>query len=674
MKLNATKLFLLSFLTLITSATGYADEQLSLSELADMSIEQLSQIKVTSSAKREQSVNDANAAIFVISQQDIRRSTAKTIPELLRMVPGLSVARIGAHTWSITARGFSGAFANKLLVLVDGRSVYSPLFSGTYWESQDYVLEDIERIEVIRGPGGTLWGSNAVNGVINIITKGAKDTQGLLVTAGGGNESHGIGNVRYGFKAEDWAGRVYARGRVTDDAVREGGGSAEDGYTSGQGGFKVEREFKDKTELTIQGDLYAINESERLNNPTVTPPYTENLGKQSDAKGGNILARLSTPGFLNEDKASIQVYLDRTTRDEIQARSEVSTYDLDTQYDLHYFEDHTFVFGTGIRYISDSIGAREAVQFDPDSRNLTLVNVFFQDEYTLIPETLTLIAGLKMEHNEYTGAEWQPTVGGVWHPATGYSIWSAVSRGVRIPSRINNDLTLDVATVPPNDQVPLPTLISLTSNRALDPESVVTYELGSRVQLTKSAAFDTALFFADYSDLQTYDQGQVQIGVRNGVPVAVQPLLEGNEGKASVYGFENVIDMSLTDEARLQVWHAFTIVETNLKNGSTDTFLEAEENNYPEHQVGIRGQFDLPGNFEFNPFVRFVDSISSVNADSYWEGSFQVAYKVLPNLRLNLNVSNLLHDGHKEYRTDIPNRTSTEIERAVFFGIVYTYQ
>lgn len=662
-----------SLLVLSSTAQFALAENVSVGELAEMSIEQLSQVKITSSAKREQSLNEANAAVFVISQQDIRRSTATTIPELLRMVPGLSVAQVNAHTWSITARGFSGSFANKLLVLVDGRSVYSPLFSGTYWEAQDYPLEDIERIEVIRGPGGTLWGSNAVNGVINIITKRAEDTQGILVSAGGGNEAQGVGDVRYGFTAADWAARVYARGRIVDDAARESGGAAADGYESGQGGFKVERDFSSETALTVQGDIYAINESERLQNPLVVSPFSESLGRQSRAKGGNILARLSAPGIWKDDKSSIQLYFDRTTRDELQARTEVTTFDLDTQYDLHYFQDHTLVFGAGVRHIGDWIGARKGVEFDPASRDSVLVNTFIQDEYSLIPESLILTTGVKMEHNEYTGAEWQPTVRLAWHPAPGYAVWSAVSRAVRIPSRINNDLNLDVTAIPPNEQIPLPTLVELTSNRNLQSESVVTYEIGARAPLAKTISLDTALFFADYTDLQTYDVGTAEVAVRDGVPVAVQPLIEGNKGRASVYGIENVIEWSPQNDARIQMWHAFQIVEAQLSEGSTDMFLETEENNYPSHQIGLRGQFDLPWNLEFNPFVRFVDSMSSVDAPSYWEADMQLAWKAQQNLRLALNLTNTFHDNHNEYRTEIPSRTVTKLERALFLGIVYRY-
>jgi iron complex outermembrane recepter protein len=643
------------------------------SKLADMSIEELTKVTVTSASKYEQSLVGTSSAIFVVSQKDIRRSTATSFPELLRMIPGLFVARVDAKTWAVTARGFGGVFANKLLVLIDNRTVYTPLFSGTYWEVQDYPLEDIERIEVIRGPGGTLWGSNAVNGVINIITKGAKDTQGVLASISSGNETHGIGNVRYGFTSGDTSARIYSRGRVIDDFVRDSGGSADDRFTSVQTGFKVDHSVTDRSTLTVQGDIYSINGSERLQLPLLRSPFSEEKGRTSHVRGGNILTRLEGDGIGSGDRAHVQAYFDRANRDELVADTSVSTYDIEGQYEFAQMGAHRVIFGTGVRLINDAAGLNQLATLTPDSRDYTLANGFVQDEFTIIPDELTATAGLKFEHNDFTGGVWQPSVRANWHPTDRFALWGAVSRAVRIPSRVDSGVRVPAGLIPPGDATPLPTLLELQGSSAAESEVVISYEAGVRSRISPSLAIDSAAFFSDYSDLRTFERGTPDIRSIDGFPGAVQPLVAANNGKAYSVGIENVMDWTPSPGARVQLWHSVHVIRTELINDSTDFFLVNNENNNPVHQVGVRGQFDLPYRLEFNPFIRFVDTISVRNVDSNVEADLQLAWKPSDRLRVALNVTGLLHDHNLEYRPEILSRPSAEVERSFYFSVLYQY-
>jgi iron complex outermembrane receptor protein len=668
--LSSILLVLAIFVVRLTPAYS---EDTSFSDLNNMSLEDLLQISVTSASKREQSLNDVASAVYVISEADIRRSPATTIPELLRMVPGLYVAQVNAHTWAITARGFGGVFTNKLLVLIDGRSVYSPLYSGTYWDIQDYPLQDIERIEVVRGPGGTLWGSNAVNGVINITTKKAKQSKGVLASISSGKETNLIGDVRYGHVEGDTAARIYARGRVIDHSVRADGGAGDDGYSSGQAGFRAEQALGDTSSLTVQGDLYSLNTTDRLVVPSTLPPFASEEGQQSAARGGNILARFNSDGFSKEDKFSAQFYFDRAIRDDLVARTSVNTYDLDTQYEWHLFDNHTIVTGGGIRSINDSIGERALVRLDKAEREYHLVNGFIEDEYQIIPQKWSITGGVKFEHNEFTGGAWQPSFKTTLHPAEDVTLWGSVSRAVRIPSRVTNDVRIPLAAIPPNEQVPLPTSVQLTGSTLGGPEWVTSYDTGLRTKLGETLSIDTTFFFADYTDIETFDQGEPQIVMDGEFPSVIQPLNVQNNGKATARGIETVFNWTPCKEANIQFWHTFQIIRGRVVNGSTDTVLPAEDKNNPVNQFGLRAQIDLPGDFEFNPFVRFVENVPTVDVQSYIESQLQLAYRASDTLRVSLNFNNILNNEHLEYRSEFLQRPSTKVERAFFLNLTYQY-
>ncbi len=423
-----------------------------------LSLEELMDVEVTSVSKRPQRLADAAAAIFVITQEDIRRPGATNIPELLRMVPGVEVARIDANKWAVSVRGFNARFSNKLLVLIDGRSVYSPLFSSVFWDIHDLVLEDIERIEVIRGPGATMWGANAVNGVINIITRSAKDTQGALLSGGGGTEQRAFGTARYGGRIGD---NLYYRGYVKaaklDDGALASGDDGADGFHQSRSGFRLDWEPRDEDTLTLAGDLYRLdNGTTDASHPLFVPPYLSTWDDRGKAEGGSILANWSR--HLSADAGLCG------SADVIEA---------DLQHDFSPLSGHRLVWGLGYRYTHTASDSTLYMRPSPANRSESLFSAFVQDEISLITDQLSLTLGSKFEHNDASGFEVQPTARLLWTPSPNHSLWAAVSRAVRTPSVSERDADLTAVVIPPGtpeNPGPLPVEVALVGNDAIDSE------------------------------------------------------------------------------------------------------------------------------------------------------------------------------------------------------------
>ncbi len=371
-------------------------------DLTELSLEELMDIEITSVSKKPERLADAAAAIFVITQEDIRRSGVTSIPEALRMVPGINVARIDSNKWAITSRGFNGRFANKLLVLIDGRIVYAPSFSGVYWEVQDTLMEDVDRIEVIRGPGATLWGANAVNGVINIITKSVADTQGGLVAMGAGTKERGFGGVRYGTDmGEATYGRFYAKGFKRDEFVHTTGDDAGDDWDMLRGGFRVDSLLYDRDPVTVQGDIYHGNINQTLNLSILSAPYSDILEDKSKVSGWNLLTRWQHTLSPTSD-LTLQAYYDRTDRDDAVYGEIRNTFDIDLQHQFAAYERHEVIWGLGYRYVHDDISTNSSntLILDPDSSSDELFSAFVQDKITVIEDYLWLTIGSKFEHND----------------------------------------------------------------------------------------------------------------------------------------------------------------------------------------------------------------------------------------------------------------------------------
>ncbi|HSS44518.1 MAG TPA: TonB-dependent receptor, partial [Thermoanaerobaculia bacterium] len=416
-------------LTLPASASAQTEEAVRPpTELKKLSLEELFEMEVTSVSKKPEKLSETAAAVHVVTDEDIRRSAAPSIPEALRDIPGIEVARVDSRQYAITARGFNGTTANKLLVLMDGRSLYTPLYSGVFWDAQDTLMEDIARIEVIRGPGATVWGANAVNGVINIISKSAEETQGLLVTGGGGNEERAFTGVRYGGKlGADAYFRVYGKYFDRNDSVRPNGQDANDQFQMGQGGFRVDWKPRADQLFTLQSDVY---------DGSAEQPTAGDI----DLKGGNLLGRWTRHFSANSD-LQIQAYYDRTERNIPPIFGEkLDTLDLDVRHRFLPAGGHDVVWGFGYRHTNDKVNNSPALAFLPPNQTRQLATAFVQDEITLVESRLHLTLGSKIEHNDYTGFEYEPSGRLAWTPSKEQTIWAAISRAVRAPSRIDREL------------------------------------------------------------------------------------------------------------------------------------------------------------------------------------------------------------------------------------------
>jgi iron complex outermembrane receptor protein len=492
-------------------------------DLTKMTLEDLMDVEVTSVSKKAEKLSDAAAAIFVITQEDIRRSGVTSIPEALRMAPGIEVARIDENKWAITSRGFNRRCANKLLVLIDGRTVYTPLFSGVYWDIQDTLLEDLDRIEVIRGPGAALWGANAVNGVINIITKQANNTQGGLVSGGSGTEERGFASGRFGgLIGKEVYYRVYAKYSERDPFesfavpnLSHGdfnipSGSClhchdrlntqkreRNGWETLQGGFRLDWQRTSSDSLTLQGDIYGSNSGESLTVASFTYPFARDFTNEPSKAGGNILARWKY-SFCNSSDMALQLYYDRTEGGEASAKEFRDTFDLDFQYRFAPNKRQEVMLGLGYRYTREDFEDSFTYLLYPQSRDDQLFSTFIQDEIEIMPSRLRLILGSKFEHNDYTGFEIQPNARLLWKPHALHTLWAAVSRAVRIPSRAEHDIQINALVLPPGisqNPGPLPVLVSFFGNNDFDSEELLAYEIGYRTLIHDLVSIDVAAFY-----------------------------------------------------------------------------------------------------------------------------------------------------------------------------------
>jgi iron complex outermembrane receptor protein len=408
-------------------------------DLTELSLESLLNIEVTSVSRREQKLSQSASAIYVITQEDIRRSGATTIPDALRMAPGVQVAQINGNQWAVSIRGFNGRFARQLLVMIDGRSVYHPAFAGVYWEANDVLLEDVDHIEVIRGPGATMWGSNAVNGVINIITKHTRETRGGLLTAGGGNQEGGSGAARFG--GEAGAGlhyRLYSKYFSRSGQFLDSGERASDNWLKAQGGFRVDWEPSENNTILLSGDAFNADGGDRQIVPLLEPPYSQEARYRASFSGVNLLGRW-THKHSERSQTHLQAFVDHSTRDDVFIRgTSVTVADVEMQHQID-LRRHTLVGGVGYRANKDSHPVKWVASYDPQSRTTQRVSAFVQDEVTLMPGKLLLALGSKFEKNTFTGLEVQPSVSLLWNRSDTDTAWISIARAARTPSRVDHE-------------------------------------------------------------------------------------------------------------------------------------------------------------------------------------------------------------------------------------------
>lgn len=659
-----SKTFLVLWVALWSSAHIRADDPKpgSRRSLMDLSIEELLNESVTSVAKKETKLDQSPAAISIITQEDIRRSGLTSIPELLRMVPGLDVARINGSEWAIGSRGFNNQYANKLLVLVDGRAVYSPTFGGVFWNAQDVVLEDVDRIEVIRGPGATLWGANAVNGVINITTKSAKETQGGMVSTSFGTEDQPSTSVRYGGQlATNLYYRAYVKYFNREGLVDATGRDTPDDWRALRGGMRLDWEPSTENNFTLQGDYYGNAIEGNIHATTLTPPAffrTENVVAHN--RGGNALGRW-THILSDTAQFTVQGYYDHVQQADNEVIVYQDTYDLDAQHRFALGARNDIVWGVGYRLTETRITPSFALRADPEERDLPLYNVFLQDDIMLVQDRLRLTLGSKFEHNDYTGLEIQPSGRLLWTPTEQQTVWAAASRAVRTPAVGDRAVRSNFSAFQPGPDQP-PVLLASFGNSNVRSEEVMSYELGYRIEPTKRLSFDLACFYNVYDNLVGYAPGLPRFEIDPAPAHVLIPLPANNRQSAETYGAELSARWQVMDHWRLAGSYSWLHMRVRPD--------PREEKNSPQHQFQIRSYVDLPCHFELNSALYFVDSIVSDSRQtalpiaSYIRLDVGVTWRPTAHLELGIWGQNLLDDRHAEFN-NLRNPMRTEVPRGV---------
>ncbi|WFP49371.1 TonB-dependent receptor [Methylomonas sp. EFPC3] len=618
----------------------------SLDRLKTLSLQELTATTVSLAAKSQQTLQEAAAAAYVISNEEIRRSGMQSIPEILRKVPGLEVARVDANQWAITSRGFNGAFANKLLVMVDGRTVYDPFNSGVYWNEQDYPLEDIDRIEVIRGPGATMWGSNAVNGVINIVTRTAQESQGTLVSAGASHEEPGFGTLRYGGQLNpDLHYRVYGKYNHRDDFHFSDGSKASDNLDLGRAGFRSDWTPNAQETLTLQGDYFNGTMQQTLTGADAAMP--DRMQKQ----GGNLLLRWQRT-LANGNRVQIRSYFDHATRQQMRLDHRRDTFDFDVQHSFHW-RSHATTWGAGYRFNSDQLTQKLALlTFDQARRDLHLFNLFAQDEWRPFGDAWRLIYGGKLEHNDFTGFELQPTARLLWSPDQQHSVWAAVSRAVRVPSRVEHDLNLLYNFAPG-------VTTNIRGGDSFKSETALSYELGYRFFPNRSFNLDTTLFYCDYARLSTTEPQTPIIGV-GGVLI---PYQIANMAQGETYGWETALNWRASEFWRLQGSYSLFGMAIHKDPQSLDSAAAIAEGNSPRQRFNLSAYINLPNQLEFDSHWYYTDRLAN-GVSAYHRLDLRLGWQPSLHLELAAGVQNLLDNRHLEFIPPQDNPVlSSEMER-----------
>ncbi|HEU5124271.1 MAG TPA: TonB-dependent receptor [Verrucomicrobiae bacterium] len=655
-------------------------------ELSNFSLEELINMQVTSVGKKETRLFRSPAAIAVLTADDLKRLGANSLPEALRAVPGIQVARISANRWAVSARGLNDEYSNKLLVLVDGRSVYTPLFGGVHWNGQDIVLEDLDRIEVIRGPGATLWGANAVNGVINIITKSAKETQGGLVSSTVGTEDQPSISARYGGQlSSNVYYRVYAKYFNREGFEDARGRSMSDDWNVARGGIRLDWEASEQNTLTLLADYFGGTFGETVGKTAIYPvPRTREIDLESDVTSGNILGRW-TSKFSEESELKLQVYYDQNRRehpfgggvlvaqpgefspDQNKLEERRDTWDVDLQHRFALGERQDVVWGMGYRRSQDHISSEGTEFFWTRERSADdLYSAFLQDEIAIVPEKLAFTIGSKLEHNDYTGFEVQPAGRIAWTPNDQHTVWGSIARAVRTPTRLERDSRANIAAYPPSADIPLPVIITAYGDRNARSEESLSYELGYRYEPTRRLSFDVSAYFNEYDLLANRaDPGQVILDLP---PYYLQSFRYHNNIHGHTYGTELLVRWQPTDYWRLTA--AYTWWRGDFEG---EPYIDVTN---PEHQFNVRSSVALGHGLEFNTVGYFVDSVRSlregdanpIQIDSYFRLDLGLTWAPSERFEFSVWAQNLLDEGHPEF-SNYKSRQVAEIPRS-FFGKV----
>ncbi|HWF04113.1 MAG TPA: TonB-dependent receptor [Candidatus Angelobacter sp.] len=643
-----------------------------------LSLEELGNIEVTTASKAPEEARKIAAAVFVITHDDIERSGATTIPEALRLAPGVEVARIDGNKWSIGIRGFGSRLSRSVLVLIDGRTVYTTLFAGTYWEVQDTVMDDIDRIEVIRGPGGTIWGPNAVDGVINVITKDSKDTQGTQASVGGGNVEQGFVNLRTGAgNGQGLTYRVYGKG-YNRSGEFDGNGQNFDGWRAGQAGFRMDWQKNDHDTFTLQGDMYDEAAGESVVATSYTAPFSQTINNDARLSGGNIMAHWKRQ-LDNGKDFQLQLYYDRTNRHESNFGDIRNTFDADFIERIPLPARQRLSVGAGARFSDgDELEVVTGLTFDPANNTDQLLTAFIQDEIELVPHKLSVIAGTKLLHTNFTGVDLEPSVRLLWTPSEKQTIWTSFTRAVRTPADVERDFFLSgFQGLAPGG---IPFFARFNANRNFVSEILKGYEAGYRRLIRPNFYIDVAGFFNQYDHLFSEeitgapfleDQPPPANDNIAAPPHLLLPAQFGNSLTGTTTGGEIAPEWRPASFWRLRGSYSFLVMHIEKTANSLDIGSgPGIQGSSPQHQVFMQSGFDISKALTLDLFYRYVSALPGQGVRAYSSADTTVGWRMNEHVRFSVVGQNLLQPHHAEDGGD-PNGL-VQIKRSVYAKITWT--
>jgi len=670
---NAARVLAVWSVLAIVAPVHTASAQSAAPQIAGASLEELMNIEVTSVAKKEQPLSKTGAAVFVISAEDIRRSGSNNIADVLRIAPGVEVAQIDANQWAISIRGFNSLYSNKVLVLIDGRSVYVSSFSGVFWDQISVPLENIERIEVIRGPGGTVWGANAVNGVINIITKNAVDTKGGLLSAGTGSRQSADGLAQYGADAgASGAFRVFGRYFNTDNSVFPDGQRAFDGSHGAQGGFRGDWGLTSRDTLSVQGDLL---DSRGGSTSTAVfaepPPFVMTVNNALANTSGDVLARWEHT-LANGSGASLQLYDNEMDRSQTGIHINNNAFDADFEYRFAAGSRHDIVWGVDYRVTRDDEHTDTAysLHLTTPLRTDNLFAAFMQDEIRL-GKSVFLTVGSKFEHNGYTGFEYEPGVQAVWKMKERHSVWASAARAIRQPNRSYTDTEYNLAVTPaPGFGT---ALVTVSGSPAVIAERLFDYETGYRSQISQGFSIDVTAFLSFYQHLQSLEPGSPYVTESQGYPLLIVPLTFASLAHGRDYGAELFANWRVTRRWKVSPGMSMLRMSILPDPSGRDATLAETAGNSPRQQFEIRSKVDLRRNLELDNSFKYVSSLPTQNIPGYGRLDMRLGWRLGEFVELSVSGQNLTARRHLEFLDDSGLFLQTEVARTVFGKITWRF-
>lgn len=625
-------------------------------DLTELSLEELMNVRVTSVSRREERLFEAAGAVSVLTQEDLRRSGARNIPEALRLVPGLQVAQINGSQWVVTARGFSDRFANKLLVLVDGRSVYTHLFSGVFWEDVDIPLSEVDRIEIVRGPGGALWGANAVNGVINILTRRPGSEPGGQVDLGVETGERWLAAAREGKSGDRGSYRVWGAVNDVDELERADGSGAQDDRRSVRGGVRYERQLA-QGELEVDAGARSLDSGQITALPSLTAPYVTSYPDSLTMQGGHSLLRW-TRRSPSGATARLQMYYDRYDREELDSDIRVETVDLDYQSFLPLGRRHELVWGGEARRYEDYLSTNPVYfAFAREQRTVDLWSLFVQDQISLADGRARITLGAKGEHDEIGSWNLMPSIRAQLELAPGQVGWASASRSTRVPGRAEADIDqVWLLTVP--SPAGLPVQVVARGAGGIDAEEMTAWELGYRAQPDAAVSLDLAAFHNHYEHLVASCPDEL-IPAAAPVPHLIQRFRVCNEGSAEARGLEAVLAWSPSIRWRLSLAYSYLDFATDVPQN-----LLTWDGSSPGHMAQLRLQGEPAPGWEADAAIFYVDSLPTQGVPSLVRLDGRLERTLRPGLGLEIVGRNLLDGRHGEFGPSRIGGIASEVRRS----------